>query len=66
MILFLHGAGERGDDGLLQTEVEALRSLVYRACEGYLAGQDVTMLASMSKLKVPRYSAWKSATRSQP
>ncbi|WP_119420182.1 acyl-CoA dehydrogenase family protein [Desertibaculum subflavum] len=38
----------------LQTEVEALRSLVYRACEGYLAGQDVTMLASMAKLKVGR------------
>ncbi len=34
----------------LLTEVEALRSLTYRACENYLAGQDVTMLASMGKL----------------
>ncbi len=34
----------------LLTEVEALRSLTYRACEDYLAGQDVTMLASMGKL----------------
>ncbi|MGE0659167.1 MAG: acyl-CoA dehydrogenase family protein [Reyranellaceae bacterium] len=34
----------------LLTEVEALRSLTYRACEEYLAGQDVTMLASMGKL----------------
>jgi citronellyl-CoA dehydrogenase len=38
----------------LRTEVEALRSLVYRACEDYLAGQDVTMLASMAKLKAGR------------
>jgi citronellyl-CoA dehydrogenase len=38
----------------LQTEVEALRSLVYRACEGYLAGEDVTLLASMAKLKAGR------------
>jgi len=35
----------------LKSEVEALRSLVYRACEDYLAGQDVTMLASMAKLR---------------
>lgn len=35
----------------LQTEVEALRSLVYRATEGYVAGEDVTPLASMAKLK---------------
>ena len=35
-------------------EVEALRSLVYRACEDYLAGVDVTMLASMAKLKAGR------------
>ena len=38
----------------LRTEVEALRSLVYRACEEYLAGNDVTMLASMAKLKAGR------------
>jgi citronellyl-CoA dehydrogenase len=38
----------------LKTEVEALRSIVYRACEDYLAGKDVTMLASMGKLKAGR------------
>lgn len=38
----------------LQTEVEALRSLYYRAAQEYLDGQDVTMLASMCKLKVGR------------
>ncbi|HEY4169721.1 MAG TPA: acyl-CoA dehydrogenase family protein [Reyranella sp.] len=38
----------------LKSEVEALRSLVYRACEEYLLGQDVTMLASMAKLKAGR------------
>jgi citronellyl-CoA dehydrogenase len=35
----------------LQTEVEALRSLIYRAVEQYVAGSDVTQLASMAKLK---------------
>jgi citronellyl-CoA dehydrogenase len=35
----------------LQTEVEALRALVYRATELHVAGQDVTQLASMAKLK---------------
>lgn len=40
----------------LQTEIELLRSLVYRACELYLAGQDVTKLASMAKLKAGRLS----------
>jgi len=34
----------------LLTEVEALRSLTWRACEDYLAGKDITMLASMGKL----------------
>ncbi len=38
----------------LQTEVEALRSLVYRATEEYIHGGDVTMLASMAKLKCGR------------
>ncbi|TWT09938.1 acyl-CoA dehydrogenase family protein [Reyranella sp. CPCC 100927] len=38
----------------LKTEVEILRSLCYRACEEYLAGNDVTMLASMAKLKAGR------------
>ena len=37
-----------------KTEVEALRALVYRACEDYVAGTDVTMLASMAKLKAGR------------
>jgi len=35
----------------LQTEVEALRSLIYRAVEDYVGGADVTRLASMAKLK---------------
>lgn len=35
----------------LQTEVECLRSLVYRAVERYVAGEDVTKLATMAKLK---------------
>jgi citronellyl-CoA dehydrogenase len=35
----------------LQTEVELLRSLCYRAAEKLVAGEDVTYLASMAKLK---------------
>ena len=38
----------------LKTEVEALRALVYRAVEDYVGGADVTMLASMAKLKAGR------------
>ena len=38
----------------LQTEVEALRALVYQAVEGYIHGEDVTKLASMAKLKSGR------------
>ncbi len=38
----------------LQTEVEALRALVYRATELYVGGEDVTALASMAKLKAGR------------
>ncbi|MDJ0837618.1 MAG: acyl-CoA dehydrogenase family protein [Acidobacteriota bacterium] len=38
----------------LQTEVELLRSLVYRAGEEYREGADVTKLASMAKLKAGR------------
>ena len=38
----------------LRTEVEALRSLTYRAVEDYVAGKDVTRLASMAKLKTGR------------
>ncbi|WP_288048381.1 acyl-CoA dehydrogenase family protein [Acidiphilium sp.] len=38
----------------LQTEVEALRALVYRAVEQHVQGEDVTRLASMVKLKAGR------------
>ena len=38
----------------LRTEVEALRALTYRAVEDYVAGKDVTRLASMAKLKTGR------------
>jgi citronellyl-CoA dehydrogenase len=38
----------------LQTEIEALRALVYRAVEGHVQGDDVTPLASMAKLKAGR------------
>ncbi|RZL07966.1 MAG: acyl-CoA dehydrogenase [Rubrivivax sp.] len=38
----------------LRTEVEALRSLTYRAVEEYIGGADVTRLASMAKLKCGR------------
>ncbi|MFZ3128505.1 MAG: acyl-CoA dehydrogenase family protein [Rhodoferax sp.] len=40
----------------LRTEVEALRALTYRAVESYVAGKDVTKLASMAKLKAGRLS----------
>jgi citronellyl-CoA dehydrogenase len=40
----------------LKTEVEMLRSLTYRAAELMLRGEDVTMLASMAKLKSGRLS----------
>ena len=38
----------------LQTEIEALRALVYQATEQYIKGRDVTKLASMAKLKAGR------------
>lgn len=38
----------------LQTEVEALRGLSYQACELFMAGEDMTYLASMAKLKSGR------------
>ncbi len=38
----------------LQTEVECLRALTYSAVEGYINGQDVTLKASMGKLKAGR------------
>lgn len=40
----------------LQTEIEALRSLIYRAIEQYLEGQDITQLASMAKYTAGRLS----------
>ena len=38
----------------LQAEVEALRGLSYQACELFMAGEDMTYLASMAKLKSGR------------
>lgn len=38
----------------LMTELEALRSLIYRAADTHLVGGDMTKLASMAKLKVGR------------
>src|SRR5579872_2651991 len=38
----------------LQTEVEVLRALTYRAAEALIAGEDVTRLATMAKLKAGR------------
>jgi citronellyl-CoA dehydrogenase len=38
----------------LQADIEAVRSLTYRACDEYIAGGDMTLLASMAKLKTGR------------
>jgi len=38
----------------LQTEVEALRCMIYQCCEQYINKTDVTKLASMAKLKTGR------------
>ena len=38
----------------LQTEIEALRALIYSACEVHVGGGDATRLASMCKLKAGR------------
>ena len=38
----------------LQTEIEALRALIYRAVESYVGGEDMTKLASMAKVKAGR------------
>ena len=38
----------------INTEVESLRALTYRACDLYVQGQDVMELASMAKLKAGR------------
>ena len=35
----------------MQTEVEALRALIWQATEAYVNGEDVTKLATMAKLK---------------
>jgi citronellyl-CoA dehydrogenase len=40
----------------LKTEVEMLRAITYRAADLMLKGEDVTMLASMAKLKAGRLS----------
>ena len=38
----------------LQTELEALRALTWKAADKVVAGEDVTQLASMAKLKTGR------------
>ena len=38
----------------MQTEIELLRSLIYRAAESLVAGEDVTRLATMAKLRAGR------------
>ncbi|BCW90588.1 Acyl-CoA dehydrogenase [Alphaproteobacteria bacterium SO-S41] len=40
----------------LMAEVEALRALTWKAVERYVAGEDMTQLASMAKLKATRLS----------
>ncbi len=40
----------------LKTELEAARALIYRATEDMLEGRDVTLAASMAKLKTARLS----------
>ncbi len=42
--------------GELATEVQALRCMLYHACEEYVAGRDVLELATMCKLKAGRAS----------
>ena len=39
----------------LQTEIELLRSLLYRVTAMYVHGEDATKLASMGKLKSGKY-----------
>lgn len=46
----------------LQTEVESLRALTWRACEQHVKGEDATYLASMAKLKTGRL--WRELTDS--
>ncbi|HEU5440872.1 MAG TPA: acyl-CoA dehydrogenase family protein [Ktedonobacterales bacterium] len=40
----------------LLTEIEALKQLCYAAADRYIAGEDITLLASMAKLKAGRLS----------
>ncbi|HRA78557.1 MAG TPA: acyl-CoA dehydrogenase family protein, partial [Burkholderiaceae bacterium] len=40
----------------LNTDIECVRALLYRAVELYVGGTDVTQLASMAKLKAARVS----------
>ena len=42
----------------MQTEVEALRALLHSATAKYVAGEDVTTLASMAKYKMGRLAEW--------
>lgn len=42
----------------MQTEIEALRALLHAAVEAYVAGEDVTTLASMAKYKMGRLAEW--------
>ena len=42
----------------MQTEVEALRALLHTATAKYVAGEDVTTLASMAKYKMGRLAEW--------
>lgn len=42
----------------MQTEVEALRSMLLNATEKYVAGEDITTLASMAKYKMGRLAEW--------
>jgi citronellyl-CoA dehydrogenase len=46
----------------LQTEVEALRALTFKACQLHVDGEDATKLASMAKLKLGRL--WRELTDS--
>lgn len=42
----------------MQTEVEALRAMLHIATEKYVAGEDITTLASMAKYKMGRLAEW--------
>ena len=42
----------------MRTEIEALRAMLHIATEKYIAGEDVTTLASMAKYKMGRLCEW--------